>query len=76
MSRLISEQMLGLSMENPYAGRVRFGRDGLPRSSQPEHGIGLSSVAATVHKYNGTLDITTENGIFSVNILLNLTSQS
>lgn len=76
VSRLISEQMLGLSVENPYTGRIRFGRDGLPRSSQPEHGIGLSSVAATVHKYNGTLDITTENGIFSVNILLNLTSQS
>jgi sensor histidine kinase regulating citrate/malate metabolism len=74
VSRMISDQMLGLCVENPYEGTILFDRDGLPRSDEPEHGIGLASVSATVHRYNGTLEITTENYIFSVNILLNLTA--
>ena len=74
VSRMISDQMLGLCVENPYEGIILFDRDGLPRSDEPEHGIGLASVSATVHRYNGTMEITTENYIFSVNILLNLTA--
>ena len=74
VSRMISDQMLGLCVENPYEGTILFDRDGLPRSDEPDHGIGLASVSATVHRYNGTLEITTENYIFSVNILLNLTA--
>ena len=68
--RTLSDQMLGLSVENPYSGKVRMGNDGFPVRRQKDHGIGLRSVEATVKKYNGTMEIGTENGFFSVNILL------
>ena len=35
-------------------------------------GIGLVSIETAVHKYNGNLTVETENGVFRVNILLNL----
>ncbi len=34
------------------------------------HGIGLTSVSATVHKYGGTMDISADDGFFNVAILL------
>jgi signal transduction histidine kinase len=70
LSSMLSDTMLGLSVNNPYTGKVRFNREHLPISLEPGHGIGMPSVAATVKRYNGTMDITTKDGIFSVNIML------
>ena len=70
ISRMLSDKMLGLSVENPYAGRLRFGADGLPRRRSAGRGLGLTSVAATVSRCHGTLGIRTDAGIFSVDILL------
>lgn len=67
--RMLSEQMLGLSIANPYAGKLRFRGDGLPRS-QPGHGVGLRSVRTTVNRYHGSLDINANGGVFTVNILM------
>ncbi len=72
--RMLSDRMLGLSVENPYTGRVRMGIDGFPVRRKNDRGIGLHSVAATVKQYGGSMDIGTENGFFTVNILLYLPS--
>ncbi len=61
---------LTLCVDNPYAGTVRLGRNGLPRAKLAGHGVGLASVAATVHRYDGTIAIRTEGGLFSVDIVL------
>ena len=70
VSSMLSDTMLGLTVDNPYVGKIRFDRDHLPISRVPGHGIGMPSVAATVKRYNGTMDITTKDGIFSVSIML------
>lgn len=70
VSSMLSDTMLGLSVTNPYVGKVRFDRDHLPISLVPGHGVGMPSVAATVKRYNGDMDITAKDGIFSVNIML------
>ena len=70
VSSMLSDTMLGLSVTNPYVGKVRFDRDHLPISLVPGHGVGMPSVAATVKRYNGNMDITAKDGIFSVNIML------
>ena len=69
-SQLLSESMLGISVENPYIGAVTIGKNGLPVSKKKNHGIGMLSVKSIVDHYHGTLTIQTENGLFSVNILL------
>ena len=70
VARMLSDQMLGLCVENPYIGKIRMGNDGFPLSRGQGHGIGLRSVALTVEKYHGSLDLSTDQGIFSVSILL------
>ena len=69
---MITDTMLGLSVDNPYTGKIRFNKDRLPVSREPGHGIGMPSIASTVQRYNGTLDIKTKDGIFSVSIMLYL----
>ena len=69
-SSFISDEMLGLSVENPYDGKITLGSDGLPTSKNIDHGIGLHSVATTVARLNGNMDIKTDNNMFVVNILL------
>ena len=70
VSSMLSGSMLGLSVSNPYIGEVQFDQKNLPVSHVPGHGVGISSVAATVKRYNGDMDITTQDGIFIVNIML------
>ena len=55
---------------NPCEGIVTFGDDGLPVSDKPGHGIGLSSVAATVERYHGGIDAHVDNGTFSCGVVL------
>ncbi|MBQ9268486.1 MAG: sensor histidine kinase [Oscillospiraceae bacterium] len=69
-SRMLSDSMLGVSVENPYEGSLKLDAAGMPVSSRDNHGIGLASVAATVHKYHGSMDIRTNDNIFAVSILL------
>ena len=69
--RMLSPKMMGLSVENPYQGKVRLRPDGLPATRQKGHGLGLVSVRSTVRRYNGTLKIDSSNGRFTVDILMN-----
>ena len=62
ISSMLSDVMLGLSVDNIY--------DGLPFSHKKGHGTGLVSVMNTVNRYGGNMTIKTEKNIFSVNIIL------
>lgn len=70
VSLMLSDAMLGISVTNPYKEKLRMGKNGLPHASKAGHGLGLASVASTVKRYRGTLNIRTENDIFAVDILM------
>ena len=60
-----------ITCDNPFAGTVRLREDGLPRTSKAEawkHGYGLKSVRLIAEKYDGTLTIGAEGGVFTVQI--------
>ena len=51
----------------------RQGKDIVLKTTKPftdQHGIGLKNVKKIVKKYNGTMSVTTQNGIFCVNLIL------
>lgn len=57
--------ILFYELSNPYA------HDHLQRIRNSYHGYGLRNVAKCVEKYNGTIDITKDEGIFLVTAYLN-----
>ena len=66
----LSEAMTGVTVENPYAGTLRYDAHGLPMSDRLGHGVGLSSVTAIAAKYRGSVSIDTKEGTFSISVLL------
>ena len=70
ISSMLSQYMTGVSIDNPFTGKITFGKNGLPLSPKAGHGIGLASVMNTVRRYNGSMNITAEGQIFSVDIIL------
>ena len=72
MARMLSPAMLGLVVENRYNGVLKKQSGSLRSTKHEGAGIGLVSIETAVHKYNGSLDLQTENCIFRVNVLLNL----
>ena len=75
-ARMLSDAMMGLTVKNHYEGVIKMGKKGLPKSSRPGHGIGLYSVEAAVSRYNGALDINTDNGVFTAGVVLYPNSNS
>lgn len=69
-SQKVTENALGLTVRNSYAGEVKLGRNGLPKGTRRGHGIGLSSVVTTVQQYNGGYDIRTDNNEFFFGVVL------
>ena len=69
-ARMLSEAMLGLSVENPFDNPIHFDEEGLPVSTRPGHGLGIHSVKALVDRYHGTMEISSAEGRFSVHIVL------
>ena len=69
-SKMVSDVMLGLSVRNPYDGIIALDKHGVPRSTKLRHGIGLKSVRNTVRKYHGSLDINTDDNMFSAAVLM------
>lgn len=59
-------------MENPYTGEIKRKGKRILTSKQDNdlHGLGLANVEDTVLKYNGALDITSENQQFKVTVVL------
>ena len=70
ISSLLSDTIIGISVDNPFMGKIKFGRNGLPRSDREGHGIGLVSVLNTVKRYDGSMNVKAEKNIFSVDIVL------
>lgn len=63
--------LLYFQIENYYEGKIRF-KNGMPITSKKDkenHGIGLKSIKFIVEKYNGSLQIKKDNGIFSLRLI-------
>ena len=72
----LSDETIGVSVENPYQGTIKFRKNGLPRTTRIGHGIGLESVSMIAQKYHGSLSLTADGGIFSAGVLLNVDNQN
>lgn len=68
--RCIHKPAFMFEIENPYKGRITFGRNGLPNSTQSGHGIGTRSIMAFCEKHNAFYDFSAEGGWFKVMITL------
>lgn len=73
----LKKGVLKLRMENSFlpAGLVREERQGSSRflttkKAKEQHGIGLKSVRKIVEAYNGTMEVTTQDELFCVNLVL------
>lgn len=63
--------MLCIFCENPFASIQKEGNRFITlKADHQNHGLGLRQVKHIAHKYNGTVDIKTEDNIFSVSVLL------
>ena len=63
---------VSICMENYYTGEIRLSH-GLPQTSTHDeayHGYGVKSMQYIAEKYHGTLQIKTDQNIFTLNILL------
>lgn len=69
-AKMLSDEMLGLTVKNPYEGTIKLNKKGLPRSGKAGHGIGLSSVQAVVDRYSGSLEISTDDNMFVAGVLM------
>ena len=68
---LKQESLLIISITNPYEGEIIFDKNGFPKATKDNHGIGIKSIINTVERYKGSMSIETKNGCFDVGILLN-----
>ncbi len=63
--------MLAIGIQNPYDNELQLHNGGFRSTKKdPGHGIGLKNVRSSVEKYGGTLNISTVDGVFDVQILL------
>ena len=69
-AKMLSDEMLGLTVKNPYEGEIKLKKNGLPKSDKAGHGIGLTSVKAVVNRYGGAMDISTDDNLFTVGTLI------
>ncbi|MFA9378322.1 MAG: ATP-binding protein [Lachnotalea sp.] len=68
-------KMLDFSVENYYEKPIRF-KAGIPVTSKKDkrnHGIGIQSIRMIAKKYGGDIRISTENQIFSLQIIIPIT---
>lgn len=73
----LKKGVLKIRIENSFlpAGLVKEEGQGSSRflttkRAKEQHGIGLKSVKKIVETYNGTMDVTTQNELFCVNLIL------
>ena len=69
-----SKGNLFIKIDNTFDGNVKYAEGEEKRivtlKSGEEHGHGLSNARKSVEKYNGHIDITHDNNVFSVGVLL------
>lgn len=69
---LAQDSILVIQIQNYYEGRLSFDR-GLPvttKKDKRDHGYGMKSIRYTAEKYNGTITVSGENQIFTLQILV------
>ena len=62
-----------MNVSNPVENEVKIRKDGTIKTSkknQNEHGFGIKNVQKAVKKYGGTVSVTCENKVFSVDIMM------
>lgn len=72
LSAFSRKNFLIIRFENYYEGNLDL-KAGLPETTKEDrdmHGYGLKSLKYTVHKYKGEVDISTQEGWFSLKILI------
>lgn len=72
MGQMLSPVMLGLVVENQFAGELRYQEGRLQSTSHEGEGLGLRSVEMVAKKYQGQMTVETDNHLFRVNVLLNV----
>lgn len=63
---------ISIQINNYYEGELKM-KDGYPittKKGRYYHGFGLKSIRSIAHKYGGDISIDTENGIFSLQIMI------
>lgn len=69
-----------IEVRNPFTGGITFGQDGLPVTSKkvdaPMHGIGLSNVRRIAEKYMGEMEISLEDQVFRITVMVQEISQT
>ena len=67
-----AEEMLAISIENPYAGSLRWDREGNPvtQKTEPGHGLGLNSIRQTAQRYGGWCGVETRANVFTLLVTL------
>lgn len=65
---------LFLLLENSYAGTIQFMNNELitTKTNRENHGLGLKNVKTAIEKYSGTLDLSYNNSVFRVEVILYL----
>lgn len=65
--------MVSISVKNYCPNNISFNKEGLintTKKNKDYHGYGLLSIRLLVEKYQGTMDVDVQNGVFNLNLLL------
>lgn len=68
LCKSVTQPQFIMEISNPYAGEVRFDREGLPISEKSDHGIGTRSIVAFAEKYHALYQFRTEKGWFKLRL--------
>ena len=72
LKMLTQKSIVMIQIQNYYKKELRF-EDGLPvttKKNKWQHGFGMKSIRFTAEKYNGTITVRAEKGIFTLQILI------
>ena len=76
VSSMIRNNTVLLTVQNPVGtGKKKLNKNQMPattKSDKRAHGIGLRNVRDVAKKYNGTLQLSTENGVFTAELFMEL----
>ena len=76
LSSYIRGSLFFIKCENTFTGSLHFDKEGgLPKTKKSDrdfHGIGLSNIKRCAEKYMGDMDISAENGKFTLTVMLRI----
>ncbi len=66
-------ELITVNLKNAFQGLVEFDENGFPKTTKEDknyHGYGIKSIRYMVEKYDGSVAVQVEDGIFNLNILV------